>query len=316
MGGFGENLRREREARGVTLDDISTATKISVRLLQAIENEEFDRLPGGVFNVNFVRQYARHLGLDDQEVVNEFRRLTTPVEPEIPQQRPSITSAEWAHSRESDYDWDRQRQSQIWALATFVIVVIGVASGLYLWWDSRRAAGPGGTVASAPIAGPTIPATPTPEPTRLPTPQAVQASPVAAKLADNTPQPGPSPERSVAPSAAPASPGAEAPIRVEIQATGVVWVAASADGQVRFQTTLQPEQRREVTAQSVVRLRVGDAAAIALTLNGQTQPPVGPKGQVRTVILTPQGMRVLAPPPKDEPQPTTPPPQPSANQNP
>ncbi|MBI3666845.1 MAG: helix-turn-helix domain-containing protein, partial [Acidobacteria bacterium] len=59
MGDFGENLRQERLARGVSLEDISAYTKISVRLLQAVEDEDFDRLPGGIFNINFVRQYAR-----------------------------------------------------------------------------------------------------------------------------------------------------------------------------------------------------------------------------------------------------------------
>jgi cytoskeleton protein RodZ len=82
MSGFGDNLRTERQARGVSLEDISSATKISVRLLQAIENEDFGRLPGGVFNVNFVRQYARHLGLEEESVVSEYRRLTAPLSPE------------------------------------------------------------------------------------------------------------------------------------------------------------------------------------------------------------------------------------------
>ena len=67
MSAFGENLRREREMRGVSLAEISSATKISVRMLDAVEIERWDRLPGGVFNSAFVRQYARYLGLDDTE---------------------------------------------------------------------------------------------------------------------------------------------------------------------------------------------------------------------------------------------------------
>ena len=50
VGSFGENLRREREMRGVDLREIADATKINLRFLEAVENEEFGALPGGVFN--------------------------------------------------------------------------------------------------------------------------------------------------------------------------------------------------------------------------------------------------------------------------
>ena len=69
MAGFGEYLRREREMRGVSLEEISTATKISIRFLQAIENEELSKLPGGIFTRSFVRTYARYLGLDEERVL-------------------------------------------------------------------------------------------------------------------------------------------------------------------------------------------------------------------------------------------------------
>jgi len=61
--GFGEHLRREREMRGVSLEEIAGATRISTRFLDALEKEAWDRLPGGVFNRGFVRTVARFLGL-------------------------------------------------------------------------------------------------------------------------------------------------------------------------------------------------------------------------------------------------------------
>ena len=66
MSSLGATFRREREARGVALEQIAEETKIGIRLLRAIENEQFDRLPGGIFNKSFVRQYARYLGLDEE----------------------------------------------------------------------------------------------------------------------------------------------------------------------------------------------------------------------------------------------------------
>ncbi|MGA8439950.1 MAG: helix-turn-helix domain-containing protein, partial [Candidatus Sulfotelmatobacter sp.] len=72
MGVFGEKLRQQRERRGISLDTISTTTKISTRMLRAIEDEHFDQLPGGVFNKGFVRAYARQVGLDEEEVVTDY----------------------------------------------------------------------------------------------------------------------------------------------------------------------------------------------------------------------------------------------------
>ena len=72
MASFGENLRRERELRGVSLREIADATKISVRFLKALEEDRVDLLPGGLFPKAFVRQYARHLGLDAERYVAEF----------------------------------------------------------------------------------------------------------------------------------------------------------------------------------------------------------------------------------------------------
>jgi cytoskeletal protein RodZ len=86
---FGETLKRERELRGVTLDEISLATRIGTRFLKAIEEERWDELPGGVFNRGFVRAMARYIGLDEENTVAEYvlaigDRATAPVVPPSP----------------------------------------------------------------------------------------------------------------------------------------------------------------------------------------------------------------------------------------
>ena len=72
MASFGEKLRQQRELRGIALRDISEATKISVRFLQALETDRVDILPGGIFRRSFVREYARFVGLDPERMVSEF----------------------------------------------------------------------------------------------------------------------------------------------------------------------------------------------------------------------------------------------------
>jgi cytoskeleton protein RodZ len=71
-GTFGERLKREREMREVTLKEVTTATRIGPRFLEALENEEWDKLPGGIFNRGFVRSIARFLGLDEENLLAEY----------------------------------------------------------------------------------------------------------------------------------------------------------------------------------------------------------------------------------------------------
>ena len=80
MQDFGEGLRCARESRGISLEEVSKATRIGVRLLEAIERERFDQLPGGVFRSSFVRQYAQAVGLDEEQTVTEFEQLSPPQE--------------------------------------------------------------------------------------------------------------------------------------------------------------------------------------------------------------------------------------------
>src|SRR5689334_16505304 len=72
LASFGEELRREREIRGISLKEISDATKISKRFLEAIERNDHRTLPAPVFTRGFVREYARYLGLNFDEIVNRY----------------------------------------------------------------------------------------------------------------------------------------------------------------------------------------------------------------------------------------------------
>ena len=72
MGQFGDELRRERETRGVALETISEKTKVITRYLTALEDEKFDVLPGGILSKGIVRGYARTVGLDETTWVERF----------------------------------------------------------------------------------------------------------------------------------------------------------------------------------------------------------------------------------------------------
>jgi Helix-turn-helix domain/RodZ C-terminal domain len=69
---FGNKFRKERERLRYSIEDVASVTKIGARMLKAIEDEHFDLLPGGIFTKGFIRAYAKHLGMNDQEVVAEY----------------------------------------------------------------------------------------------------------------------------------------------------------------------------------------------------------------------------------------------------
>src|SRR5712664_1095423 len=87
-GNFGERLKREREMREVSMEELTKATRISTRFLLALENEDWEKLPGGVFGHGFVRTIARYLGLDEESLLGEYdmarggQALAEPAKPE------------------------------------------------------------------------------------------------------------------------------------------------------------------------------------------------------------------------------------------
>jgi cytoskeletal protein RodZ len=72
MSTFGEELRRERKLRGFRLREVADATKINLRYLEALEGNDFEHLPGGVFNRGFVRAYSQFIGVDPDAMVNAY----------------------------------------------------------------------------------------------------------------------------------------------------------------------------------------------------------------------------------------------------
>jgi cytoskeleton protein RodZ len=119
-GGFGEHLRREREMRGISLDEIASATRIGTRFLEAMENEQWSQLPGGVFNRGFVRAVAHHLGLDEETLVAEYTLATGDM--------PASTGSAVRNPVE-------ENNTGRWVTMVLVVILIGAIAGggWYLW---------------------------------------------------------------------------------------------------------------------------------------------------------------------------------------
>ena len=137
QGNFGERLKREREMREVSLDEISVATRIGTRFLNALENQQWEKLPGGVFNRGFVRAIARYLGLDEEDLLAEYdvayseRTDLRPVSPPPP--------------RTAVLAW------RVLPALAVVLVLLGLVVGGYFGWRRLRALRRAPEAATAPV---------------------------------------------------------------------------------------------------------------------------------------------------------------------
>jgi cytoskeletal protein RodZ len=75
------DLYRTRKQAGLSLEAIAEKTKISLRFLRAIETEEFEKLPGGIFARSYLRQYARAIGYDESDLLAHYARKVSPPAP-------------------------------------------------------------------------------------------------------------------------------------------------------------------------------------------------------------------------------------------
>ena len=242
--------------RGVSLEEVSAATRISTRFLEAIESDKWESLPGGVFNRGFIRSVARYLGLDEDSMVAEYAletrgRVEAGVVPDAPMAMPR--------------DW----KPAIVAAIVLVVILAGVgfAYARYggkiaarLHWKPAAATVPVGPVASGPSGDAARGAN--------------DSAGGAAATAGNS-----AAQNSKANDGAAAGAGSAAadPMELTLQTSKLVDVTILADGATVFNGPIDAGDKRQFEAREVFEVTSSDALAIVLELNGQ---PVGAFGQL------------------------------------
>jgi len=269
-GTFGGSLKRERELRGVTLDEISAATRIATRFLRAIENEQWDQLPGGVFNRGFVRAVARYLGLDEEKIVAEYT-LAVGDRPSVPVwtgSPPAVTP---------EQPW------LAWILAAVVVLAL-LAGG---WFGTRRlldwrAAKRAAQVNAASVApSPESTSAPDQTPAEPASPNNVTPAPDAQNAASGAPAVG----TDSGSSPAPISPATD---RFELKiGTGKrTKVKVVADDDLVFDGTMKAGENHFFSATDHFQVSAKDLDALHMELNGKTLVPISPADHSGKVTLT------------------------------
>jgi cytoskeleton protein RodZ len=286
MGSFGERMQRERTTRGITLESISETTKIGIRILEALEKEEFDKLPGGIFNKGFVRSYASFLGMDEEQVLKEFIEVAG--DPEQPLPDPPVPHRPIPQPKE--------RRS--WGgVATIAVCAIALLFGG--WKAARMVRRAGGATWSGVQRTRSQPAM-TPA-------ESVAANNVPSSSSQGNEQssgvpPTDQPENAAIAKLQPASQTTTTPApelvpaaataRTErfvilVKAKKPAWVSITADGKPVLEGVLK--RKKKIRAYSEIVLKTNDAGALAVARNGKPLPPLGGQDQQITVTFTPGG---------------------------
>jgi cytoskeleton protein RodZ len=314
MGAFGENLRRERDLRGVSLTEISQATKIGARLLDAIETERFERLPGGVFNSAFVRQYARYLGLDEDRVLAEFLTACGSYTLHESQQKEAATAA--LRQMATIENSGAGGRLPVVIAAGILLAGILVFSGWQLWrgsgnsfsflrragsvrasstafgvppqppavatsFSSTQAQPPGVSGASGPSnVAPGSVVVPLSDPAATPTAAAVKAAQEKELAKEQAKQ--------QATGEANTSTGG---VNLELDASDRCVIRVSIDGRKEWSAVLLRAGHRSLKADRLLQLTVENAGALQVTRNGRVLPPLGQPGESRTLTFRANGKK-------------------------
>jgi len=287
MGSFGERMQREREMRGVTLEEIAESTKIGTRSLRALEEEDFDKLPGGIFNKGFVRAYAKYLGIDEEQAVTDFLAAMGEHQAQLPAAEPQPATPE------------PQAPSLNLLVTGGAVALLILLLAVWKFHEPIVTAAQGVVHKAKGNARPPEPAAvaakPQPSPTN-PAPDVAASMPATdSKPPAADPKATPKLEAAAGPLLPPAgkspaettaTPGE---FVVRIRARQGAWVSITADDQLLMEGTLIGD--KTVRAKSRVVFRTGNAGAVEVSFNGQLQPALGADNQVKTVVFTADGMQ-------------------------
>jgi len=301
----GETLRMAREQRGLSLDVISQRTKIGTEKLRAIEENDIQRLPSGIFLRGFVRAYAREVGLDVEDTVNryiaQFESQASIVEDDTPYALAEETPPEISETQRIE---ESLREMSMWGVVVVVVLSLGLLAYMTLRSPSvspaatvARAEAP--AVAPPPAFASMVPTAPLPPADAVPLPLPSESASAATPLAPQNATPAAPPTTPVA-TVTPSTPeetgtaGVQEPavvqnsntIELTIETVGPCWVEAIVDGQTVIHAMMQEGERQRIERGNDVVLRVGDPAAFTFSINGVPGKPIGQPGTASSVHIT------------------------------
>lgn len=259
MAGEGQILRNARTEKGWSLAQAEDITKIRIRYLEALEEENYRILPGSTYVKGFLRTYAKQLGVDSEEVISLYK--SSEIVEVHPEKTPVVTTPK------TRPQWFKPVVFAVMGMLVLAIV-IGVAS----------MSKPEGKDTAAEFTTP-LPSAP-PEETKQPTETTPPTEPSQPSVQD------------------PSTITAEEiqGVKAQLIFNQPVWVVVRADGQPALEGTFAQGMTKEIEAKEQIELvTVGNAGGLSITLNGKPYPSLGKQGQVvRNVVLKKESVNQIS----------------------
>ncbi len=256
----GEYLRTQREARGITLEEVSRVTKISVKALRSLETDDYESLPPPTFVKGFIRSYCRYIGAEDEDAVLRYEEYLN----EKAEQEDVQKKIQEKGNAEKEAAWDHKRPAVI--IAVIVLVVISFIIVLYLFSGSPRHEKEGVEVKTGIREKAAEVARKEPEISK--TPEDLE---VAAKMGFESAT-MPPPARNV----------------LEMKARNMTWMKVEIDDKEPFEVLLKKGESVRWEADDGFSLLIGNAGGVDAVLNGKPVGTLGEDGQVRRIKLPPE----------------------------
>ncbi|MBR6711578.1 MAG: helix-turn-helix domain-containing protein [Selenomonadaceae bacterium] len=258
----GYTLRQERERQNLKIEDIEQGTSIRASYIEAIENGEYDKLPGAVYTKGFIKNYAKFLGMDSDAAAKEFSKdlaelagETTTEAPEETKEAPPVLEKKPKPKTESKpvgYSiQDKGQGSSSKLIVAAVVLIAAIAGGLWSWLTSSE-----GDVATV----------------NPPTQQTQQTpQPVEPEPADN-----PTPVANANPVPPPSD-------KVEVQArfNDRCWALVTVDGAVVQEGVIEGGQTLSWEGKDNITFRLGNAGAVEFFQGGKS---LGVQGAIGDVV--------------------------------
>ncbi len=261
-------LKEIREARGLSLKTIFETTRVGLVNLTAVENEDYNRLPPPVYARNFIRKYARAVGIDEKPILDRYEKHLEILKPPL-------------EATEVRKPWpETGRHYRFLCISLAAVIAAGIlVSAVFLYDQGGKSLSPVPVVES-PSPDDVIPVPVVESPSSdqvIPVPAQTEDVPsVSAPITASESAPAPAPaEKSILP---PATPGKT--YHLVIDAREPTWIRITEDQNPSYQVLLKPGEKIERRASDFFQLDIGNAGGIDLTFQGKPLGNIGKRGQI------------------------------------
>lgn len=247
---IGEILREKRESKGLTVEQVHEATKITVENITALEENRFDAFPNKVYARAFLRDYSNFLGLDSSALLARYE-----------DEWQSATEVETSPAAPAKTRW-----AALLGVLLAVVVVCGAIWGGYSWWSSvnERPKPSSSRTVNLPEERKPVSTSKTTSPTSKTT--SSPSSGVSPRVPASTP---------TKPVPAAKTPEPAEGLVLEVTALRDVWVRVKSDGVRVYEAIMPAGASKTFSAREFINIRAGMAGAVRLKLNGVLQAPLG-----------------------------------------